>query len=454
MASSINKRDPRFWNKNNKHLFGDITNEEESNYVFNIIQYNIEKNSPLCVNDNEVEDNRNGHQYISDKITSLPSAYDWSTININEDLEELRMFLSENYLEAEGIYRYDLSTSHIRWILMFPNCSNGIYLGIRQKENQKLVGFISATPSNITIHHKPLHTGFINLLCVRKDKRYKNFVPLLVQEIRRRLGTSTPIVPTALHTLERPLGHFPLTTSKCYHKSLNFVKLLDIGWITTINEDLSSYNSSSSHDNYSISSNTDSSRGKIDDHFSNQVLEKYLRLDGTTSNGVVNEAYSLWKRHVSQGKLYQNFSFEEFTHTFIFNSDSTSNDEMEKKVISTYYLCNEAGEVTDLTSFYHIPMTLLNCNNGIKKHNHSQLFMAFSFVHIANTVSIIDLMKSTLLLAQNKHQVDVFTTTDIANHSKFLQALQFDEGSAEMNYYVYNWKYNSMKPEEVYITLP
>ena len=41
MASSNNKRDPRFWNKTNSHLFGDVSIEEESNYVFNVHKYNI-----------------------------------------------------------------------------------------------------------------------------------------------------------------------------------------------------------------------------------------------------------------------------------------------------------------------------------------------------------------------------------------------------------------------------
>ena len=364
MASSNNKRDPRFWNKTNSHLFGDVSIEEESNYVFNVHKYNIGNNS------SDSNDNNNkikGSQYLTDIITPLPNAYEWSTINIiDEELEELRIFLSENYLEAEDIYRYDLSIYHIQWILMFPNYSNRLHLGMRQKETQKLVGFISATPSNITMCNKSLSTGIINLLCVRKDKRYKNFVPLLIQEIRRRLGTSSPIVPTALYTLERPLGHFPVTTSKCYHKSLNIEKLIEIGWTTSVSED-----------------SCDNSKGKRESLNTSQILERYLCLDCTTPEDVINKAYCLWKQHVSQGKLYQNLTLEEFIHIFIFNSNSTSisisDDKEKEKVISTYYLLDETGEVTDITSFYHVPMTLLNNSNSKTKHNHSHMYMAFSF---------------------------------------------------------------------------
>lgn len=51
-------------------------------------------------------------------------------------------------------------------------------------------------------------------------------------------------------------------------------------------------------------------------------------------------------------------------------------------VVDSFVVCDAAGEVTDLCSFYHLPSTVI----GNDRHN--KLFAAYSFYNVATSVTL------------------------------------------------------------------
>jgi glycylpeptide N-tetradecanoyltransferase len=89
--------------------------------------------------------------------------------------------------------------------------------------------------------------------------------------------------------------------------------------------------------------------------------------------------------------------------------------------------------VTDFTSFYHLPSTII----GNKKHN--ILRAVYAYYNVATTMSMHDLMRDALILARNM-QVDVFNALDLMENRDIFEELKFGAGDGHLQYYLYNWK--------------
>lgn len=63
-----------------------------------------------------------------------------------------------------------------------------------------------------------------------------------------------------------------------------------------------------------------------------------------------------------------------------------------------------------------------------------------------------ELMKDALIFARNKGY-DVFNALDITQNSEYFTELKFHPGDGNLNYYLYNWRIQKIKPEDVGITL-
>merc|ERR1712137_1470420 len=83
---------------------------------------------------------------------TLNSVLEWSYLDIlNEaEMDELYDLLNQNYVEDAGCtFRFDYSREFLRWALSPPGWLRKWHLGVRAKQNKKLVAFISAIPANL-----------------------------------------------------------------------------------------------------------------------------------------------------------------------------------------------------------------------------------------------------------------------------------------------------------------
>jgi glycylpeptide N-tetradecanoyltransferase len=132
------------------------------------------------------------------------------------------------------------------WALTPPGYLQDWHLGVRTLNNNKLVGFITAIPADISVHDRVQPMVEINFLCVHKkirspshssniDYHYttlylqsirsKRLAPVLIKEITRRVNLQNrwQAVYTAGVVIPKPV-------SRCryWHRSLNPKKLYEV----------------------------------------------------------------------------------------------------------------------------------------------------------------------------------------------------------------------------------
>jgi glycylpeptide N-tetradecanoyltransferase len=111
--------------------------------------------------------------------------------------------------------------------LLSPGWSKEWHVGVRASASRKLVAFISAVPVALRVRNKVLHASEVNFLCIHKKLRSKRLAPVLIKEITRRcylqkiwqaIYTAGVVLPT------------PVSTTRYYHRSLDWQKLNDVGF--------------------------------------------------------------------------------------------------------------------------------------------------------------------------------------------------------------------------------
>lgn len=150
----------------------------------------------------------------------------------------------------------------------------------------------------------------------------------------------------------------------------------------------------------------------------------------------VPQAFKLLENYLTEFKLTPIFSEDEFKHWFL----------PKNGIISAYVVANEKGIITDMVSFYALPSTVMH------HPNHKLIRAAYSFYNVSTKTPWCDLMNDALIAAKADN-FDVFNALDVMDNVKFLRELKFGIGDGNLQYYLYNWKCPSMKPEEMGLIL-
>ena len=117
-----------------------------------------------------------------------------------------------------------------------------------------------------------------------------------------------------------------------------------------------------------------------------------------------------------------------------------------EQVVNTYVLRNAEGVTTDFFSFYYLPSSVI----GNPKHNH--LSAVYSYYNVATTMSLTDLMRDALVMAQ-RNGVDVFNALNLQDNEEFLEPLKFGIGDGNLSFYLYNWRCPAIASGEVGLVL-
>lgn len=150
----------------------------------------------------------------------------------------------------------------------------------------------------------------------------------------------------------------------------------------------------------------------------------------------VPQAHELLKNYLYNFKLIPEFNEDEFKHWLL----------PKNGIISSYVVADESGKITDLVSFYALPSTVMH------HPTHKIIKAAYSFYNVSTKTPWCDLMNDALISAK-KDDFDVFNALDVMENAKFLAPLKFGIGDGNLQYYLYNWRCPSMKPEEVGLIL-
>lgn len=139
-------------------------------------------------------------------------------------------------------------------------------------------------------------------------------------------------------------------------------------------------------------------------------------------------------------KVHISFTEDEVAHFML-----PQHDVVYSYVIKDY----KTGKVTDFTSFYSLPSHVLN-HPEHKRINAAYGF--YSFVSSGDAARFNALMKDALIFAR-KEKFDVFNVTEVMMHRHGLEKNMFKMGDGNLAHYLYNWRINTVKAEDVGIIL-
>jgi glycylpeptide N-tetradecanoyltransferase len=128
-------------------------------------------------------------------------------------------------------FRFKYSAPFLKWALTPPNYIKDWMIGLRVKQNQKLVGFISGVPLKVNLEGKSINMAEINFLCVHSKLRTKRMAPVLIKEVTRRINMKE--VWQAIYTGGKYIPT-PISESNYYYRILNFKKMNDVCFIRLI----------------------------------------------------------------------------------------------------------------------------------------------------------------------------------------------------------------------------
>ena len=140
--------------------------------------------------------------------------------------------------------------------------------------------------------------------------------------------------------------------------------------------------------------------------------------------------------YLSKFKLRMHFSEAEVSHFLL----------PRNNVIYSYVVKDANKEITDFFSFYNLPSSVL------KHEEHKILNVAYSYYNFSKSGKYKELTWNALILAK-KNNFDVFNMLDLQDNKPFLKELRFGQGDGHLHYYLYNWRFKNINPEEVGMVL-
>ncbi|KAE9313986.1 Glycylpeptide N-tetradecanoyltransferase 2 [Phytophthora fragariae] len=346
---------------------------------------------------------------------NMPPGFAWSEIDLTDAREarEVYELLTQNYVEDDdNMFRFDYSLAFLMWALTPPGFHKDWHVGVRSQKTNKLMAFISGIPVQTRVYARVLPMAEINFLCVHKKLRTKRLAPVLIKEITRRVNLRD--VWQAVYTAGVVLP-MPVAQCRYFHRSLNPKKLIEVGF------------------------------SRLAPRMTmTRTIKQFKLPDNTLTPGFramqkkdVAQVTALLKTYLAKFDLVQHYDQNDVAHWML----------PRDGVISAYVVENpETKKITDFTSFYHLPSTVIG------HPTHSKLNAAYSFYNVATSVSLTELMNDALIVAK-KEDFDVFNALSLMDNTEFLQELKFGPGDGDLMYYLYNWRCPRMEGNKVGIVL-
>ena len=348
----------------------------------------------------------------------IPENFYWSTMDINNenDLNDIHKLLYNNYV-SDSQFKFNYSKEFLKWALTPKDYFQDWHVGVKMKgkNKDKLVGFISGIPVNISINKnefkKIIKMCEINFLCCWNKLRNKRLAPLMIKEVTRRVNCCN--IFQAVYTAGIKIPN-SFSDSNYYHRALNIQKLIETGF-------------SDKKENVSL-----------------KILKKYYNLQSEPMSPNIRpleekdleSAHKLVKNYLQKFTIHPVWTLEEFKYWFFPKED----------IIYTYVISDKNNNVTDLCSFFSVSNTILNNNK------YDNLRIAYSYYNVSTKISLENLMTDCLILAK-KNNFDVFNALDLMDNHSFFEKLKFKIGNGNLKYYLYNFNLNKITKRENGIVL-
>lgn len=345
----------------------------------------------------------------------LPDGFEWCTIDVRDAgvLLELYNLLAENYVEDDdNTFRFNYSQPFLSWALTPPGYFPDWIVGVRTTKARKLVASITGVPARLRVHGREMLLCEINFLCVHKRLRSKRLAPVLIKEVTRRVNLQG--IFQAAYTAGVVLPK-PVASCKYWHRTINPKKLIDIGF-TRLQHLMTMA----------------------------RTIRLYALPDAPRTPGMrplegrdVPAACKLLNEYLEKFALHPHFTEAEFAHALLPRTG----------VVDAYVVEGAGGGgITGLTSFYHLPSSVLG------NARHSSMHAVYSFYNVPGPHGMAAILNDALILAKQKG-ADVFNCLDLMENSAVLRELKFGPGDGSLQYYLYNWQCPPVSSDAVGLVL-
>ncbi|KAG9048699.1 glycylpeptide N-tetradecanoyltransferase [Tulasnella sp. UAMH 9824] len=418
--------------------------KEMGEYKFWKTQPVVKFGEQLSGDDGPIEPSMPPEQVRQDPY-QLPTNFVWSQIDMEDPEQKREVFelLSLHYVEdKDAAFRFKYSAEFLAWrnadrhsnrALTPPGYHKEWHIGIRGLPNNKLVGFISAIPLKLRVRDNVLDCSEVNWICIHKKLRSKRLAPVLIKEVTRQCHLKG--IFQAIYTAGAVLPT-PISTARYYHRTLNIPKLVDVNFT------------------YVPRNSTFARMVRLAALPANTSLSGLREMEERDLDAVE----SLLGRYLQRFKMYPQYSKDEVRHNLLsgrgegeIGADGIPG-RRSKQVVWTYVVENpDTGQITDFFSFYSLPSTI------IKSNKHSLLEAAYLFYY-ATDVALQDgaevensiqrrlkgLIGDAVILANNA-KFDVVNAMTLMDNWSFLEDLKFGPGDGYLNFYLYNWRTQSLE---------
>eukprot|EP00918_Siedleckia_nematoides_P031134 GHVU01067363.1.p1 GENE.GHVU01067363.1~~GHVU01067363.1.p1 ORF type:complete len:431 (-),score=63.85 GHVU01067363.1:510-1802(-) len=345
---------------------------------------------------------------------ALPKEFYWETADVQDDgqIQQIYEFLKCNYVEDDdSMFRFDYSQESLRWALTPPGYQHDWHVAVRAKGTDKLVGFISGVPARLSVCGVEVDLAEINFLCGHKKLREKRFAPTLIREVTRRINATGIWQAVFTAGVELPT---PVAKCRYWHRSLNPKKLVQIQF---------------SH---------------LGPRMTLSRAEKLYRLN---PEPMIPGIRPMEKKDVPGVKQLLDNELKCFKFRVVMSEADVEHWLLPRKGVVYSYVREIDGKVTDLTSFYSLPSSVIN------HPVHKRLEAAYSYYNAATSVTCEQLIADALTLAHNEG-FDVYNALDAMHNSKeLLEGLKFARGDGNLHYNLYNFKCPALQPNDIGLIL-
>ncbi|CAL9699137.1 unnamed protein product [Knipowitschia caucasica] len=356
-----------------------------------------------------------GERRVRAEPYSLPQGFSWDTLDLSSAavLKELCTLLNDNFtVEDDNTLRLDFTEEFLKWTLQSPQWLPQWHCGVRVDSNKKLVGFIAAVPTDLTVYAKEINMVQVRLLCVHKKLRQKRMTPVLIRELSRRVAQRG--VQQGLYSAHVVLPT-PLSTCSYWHRSLNTRKLMELKY-PGVRQDIAVQRA--------VKLN------KLRDATKTAGLRAMTRAD-------IPALHSLLQSNKSKFDLSTNFSVQGVEHWLL----------PRDRLTFSYVIQGEDGGLSGAFSFFSLSWEVLNDPQHLELREAQLLFC------LCPSADLKDVMEDALVLAKAKG-FDVFTALDVMDNKTFLENLKFNMSGKRTHTYLYNWKCPTVNPDKVGFVLP
>jgi glycylpeptide N-tetradecanoyltransferase len=308
--------------------------------------------------------------------------------NLDEYFEQVIVLLTENYVEdEEGVFRFVYKPEHLRW-LMLPNTSHlDLFIGLREADSGKLIGFLAACPITLHVRDNGIdnncfsesggdqgetteslryqEAALVDFVCVHQSRRGERLCPLLYDILDARLQTK------GIHALVKTSGtllDYPVSEINYYHLILN-------------------------HDRCEIAtfSSPRPAHHKIQT-LSSDFADSFLPLEERH----LESAYELFSREAQKYSLGLLLPTLHHTKHFL----------MERKDIVLTLVRQDPdspNHITDLVTIFFVPHQILPAENPLQGE---VLKIGYLSYHIATTITELELLKVAATIGRDRYELD------------------------------------------------